>query len=182
MKKYLLLAVVAIAMCAALAARAAAEPETGKIKVATPGVTMVLRSGRSTVTLSPSANELDVRAGRYVPSSLQISATEIIEPGPGKKEEVSWALQAAGAWGKLSSITVRAGETVVLEPGPPFILRAKPSYAGQGVIGISYQLVGNAGEGYSPAAVRNQKVVSPPKLKIVDESGKLLASGSFQYG
>lgn len=161
------------------------EATSGIIKLAADNVELQLKkgsglSGRGLITLTPGKNELEVEPGVYSPSSIRITAKEVIGEGD-KKKEVPWMLRGGGQWGKLRTISVKAGETTELKPGAPLILKAKPSQKGN-TVSINIAIVGQAGEEYSPGAYRDGKRVDPPKLKIVDESGKVLASGSFAYG
>ncbi|MHC4758511.1 MAG: hypothetical protein ACYTE8_07620 [Planctomycetota bacterium] len=50
-----------------------------------------------------------------------------------------------------------------------------------GRVSIILQVIGQAGERYLPGALKNGKRQPPPKFEIVDESGDIFDSGSFEY-
>jgi hypothetical protein len=52
--------------------------------------------------------------------------------------------------------------------------------AGTVSIGLS-SLSGQAGDSYSALVTRNGGPI-PPRVKIFDETGKVLSSGAFEYG
>ena len=97
-----------------------------------------------------------------------------------KKFDV-WTVTGNRNWGKMRKIRVTAGKTTKLKAGPPLILKAKPKQSGQ-TVQIEAVIVGQLGEEYAASVYKSGKRLDPPKLKIVDESGKVLASGSFAYG
>ena len=43
-------------------------------------------------------------------------------------------------------------------------------------------IVGQAGEHYEKFAVKDNRVVRKAKVRIVDETGKIVEAGSFKYG
>ena len=47
---------------------------------------------------------------------------------------------------------------------------------------IGLTLLGQAGEHYSPQVLTHNGPLPAPAILIVDESGKELASGKFEYG
>ena len=108
----------------------------------------------------------------YRPKRLNLST---------KRNGDTWLLYSAGPWGMLSTIRVKGNETTALKLGPPFQMKANVHQNGPHVL-INYNLVGKAGEHYSGAVTRNNKRVAAPKVKIIDEAGNILASGTFKYG
>jgi len=65
--------------------------------------------------------------------------------------------------------------------GPPFQIKPEARYTGSRVL-IDFNIIGKAGEHYRNVVMRNNKRVSAPKVKIIDEAGSVLASGKFEYG
>jgi hypothetical protein len=67
--------------------------------------------------------------------------------------------------------------------GPPLTPAAKPDSVQSGQILINLFLVGQAGEQYSVGLQTADGVrLPPPKVKVLDESGKILAEGNSEYG
>ncbi len=67
------------------------------------------------------------------------------------------------------------------KPGPPLLVKTDVQISGRDVsIGLIVQ--GQAGELYVPGVQKNGQWQPEPGLKIVDETGKTLATGKFKYG
>lgn len=144
----------------------------GQIKIETAGVEMQLYGGLFNKPKVTSQSPITVKARSYRPESLSIAA---------KQHGDTWRLYSRGPWGKLKRITVKGNKTTVLQPGPPFLI--KPDlYKSSSVVTIGLSIIGRAGEHYSAAVSKNGRRPAAPALKIVDESGKVLASGRFTYG
>ena len=145
----------------------------GYISIDTPGVKMQLRSGQfDKAKINPRGSPVKVSALVYNPQSLSIEA---------KKDDNTWRIYSSGPWGKLAGIKVKNNETTRLELGPPFLIKPTVSKSGL-IVSIGLSIIGRAGEQYSIAIMKNGKGLAPPKLKIVDEAGNVLASGKFEYG
>jgi hypothetical protein len=68
-----------------------------------------------------------------------------------------------------------------LKPGPPLLVSTSVEFKGlEAFIGL--EVKGQAGEKYSGGALKNGKQVEAPKFDVVNEGGKILASGQFKYG
>lgn len=67
------------------------------------------------------------------------------------------------------------------KPGPPLSIKTDVQTKGRDV-SIGLKVEGKAGEKYIGGATKNGKWEPSPKLKIVDEAGKVLTSGQFEYG
>jgi hypothetical protein len=65
--------------------------------------------------------------------------------------------------------------------GPPLLLKTDVKTSGRDV-SIGLIIEGQAGEKYASGAEKNGQLQPPPGLKIVDETGKTLATGVFKYG
>jgi hypothetical protein len=49
-------------------------------------------------------------------------------------------------------------------------------------VDIDYTIVGQAGERYQKFAIEDNRTVRNAKVRIVDETGRILKAGSFRYG
>lgn len=85
-------------------------------------------------------------------------------------------LVSYGPWGDLSRIKIKNNETLSLKLGPPLIIKPKVvNYPGQ--VAVDFSVIGQAGEKY-----KIPRLSPAPKVKIMDENGNIIASGSFTYG
>lgn len=67
------------------------------------------------------------------------------------------------------------------KPGPPLLVKTDVQISGRDVsIGLIVQ--GQAGELYVPGVQKNGQWQPEPGLKVIDEAGKILATGKFKYG
>jgi hypothetical protein len=85
-------------------------------------------------------------------------------------------LMSYGPWGDLSKIKVADDLKTVVELGPPFIIRPNVRKSADRVL-IDFSIFGKAGEKYVIP-----RISPAPKVIIMDENDKILASGSFSYG
>jgi len=118
-------------------------------------------------TISSSAGPTHVRAITHRPQNLKM----FIKYG-GR----DYQFDSYGPWGKLSQIGIEKGETTVLRLGPPFTVKPSIRRSGQNRV-IEFSIVGRAGEKYQYS--RNAPA---PKVRIIDEQGNTLASGTFGFG
>jgi len=93
----------------------------------------------------------------------------------------TWRIESRGPWGDLSTIKVRNNEATALRLGPPFLIKPEINKNGT-IISIGCAIIGQAGEQYENFITKDNQVVTGAKFKIVDETGKVLKSGSFEYG
>jgi hypothetical protein len=93
-----------------------------------------------------------------------------------------WSLLVRrGPWGDLATVKVVEQQTTTLALGPPLTIDAGVKRKGRAVsIGLS--VIGRAGEHYGPQLLSSDGPSPPPRLKIMDETGNILASGKFEYG
>jgi hypothetical protein len=173
MKKLILFACLAIVVF--IGYKIATPGQPGYIKLDVPGATMQLSGGLWTrVAVSSDTEKLKVKAGTYRPRRLEI----VKEAGPDK-----WRILSLGPWGDLGTIKVNKDETTVVKAGAPILISADVQRRSSSrLISIGPSITGQAGEQYSPRIAKNGRDIGAPKLKIVDESGKVLASGKFEYG
>ena len=147
----------------------------GYIKVDAGGAiaSLQLRSGwLSKATISSDSGAVAVPARACRPEQLRIT----------KKENGStWQLDTTGPWGNLARINAKNRRTTILRVGPPLLIKPTIQRSGSDVsIGLS--IIGQAGEQYGVRATKDAKQLAAPAVKIVDESGKVLAAGKFAYG
>ena len=85
-------------------------------------------------------------------------------------------LSSNGPWGNLSWIKLKNNETMMIRLGQPLLIKSSISKITDTVT-IGFSVVGQAGEIYE---ITRGKTV--PKIKIIDEQGNTLVTGSFSYG
>jgi len=101
------------------------------------------------------------------PRYLQISKT---------LDDKTIKLTSYGPWGDFSRIKIKNNETLSLKVGPPLLI--KPDIKKQGnTVSVGFSVYGQGGERYSIP-----RLPKTPKIKIMDEHGNNLISGSFSYG
>lgn len=92
-----------------------------------------------------------------------------------------WRIESRGPWSDLSTIKVRNNEATALRLGPPFLIKPEVKNNGS-LISVDYAIIGQAGEQYQNFITKDNRAVTGAKVKIVDEAGNVLKSGSFGYG
>ena len=146
--------------------------QTGYIKIETPGLKVNLhRSTWGHVMLGPSTEPKAVATGTYTPSYAIYTQED-----NGDK----WRLHCT--WDRsVTGVQVNEGETAVLDFGPTF--QWKPDVKRMGhIVSIGLALTGRGGERYDVAVQMNGRLVPAPKLTVLDEAGKTLSTGQFEYG
>jgi hypothetical protein len=93
----------------------------------------------------------------------------------------TWKIESRGPWGNLSKIKVRNNEATAIRLGPPFLIKAEIN-KNSSIISIGYAIIGQAGEQYENLITKDNRTVTGAKIKIVDETGNVLKSGSFEFG
>lgn len=178
MKRFPLLLV--LAMCMAVAVTVHSAPTAaGKLKVATPGVVLELKINGKPVPV-PNGREIPLPVGTYQPALITANA----QAKTGKAE--IWSIKCTSAFGNLKQIEVKEGELTDINAGPPFVV--KPiMYAmtekGGKVQPIGLAIIGQAGEMYNSGTImKGMTRVPAPQIRIVDEGGKIITQGAFEYG
>lgn len=145
----------------------------GYIKLDIPDAKMKLRSGLfSSANITSAAEPIKVNARVYRPQWLSITK---------KQNGDTWRMESFGPWGTMATVKVSEGQTTVLKPGPPFLVKANVNPSSSRV-SIGFEFQGQAGEQYTSSATKNGRRQPAPKVKIVDEEGNTLTSGKFEYG
>ena len=147
--------------------------QKGYIKIDGSGAELQLGSGLlSTTKITSGPKPVTLRARAYRPKRLSISM---------KENGDTWRIDSRGPWGNLSRVKVKNDETTLLKLGPPLLIKPKVSQRSS-LVSVDFSIIGQAGEHYGNSIMKNNRRVSAPKLKIVDETGEVVASGKFAYG
>jgi hypothetical protein len=148
----------------------------GAIAVETQGGELILKSGWfGSTAVANRAGSVPAQAGLYHPAKASIRLTK-------EGQDQWWLLSSTrGPWGKLSAVRVDRGQTTTLRMGPPITLHAEVQQSGR-MVSVGLVLIGQAGEQWSPLVLTSKGVAAPPRVRVVDESGKTLAEGQFTYG
>lgn len=153
---------------------------TGYIKIDAPGfeTDLVIRNrktslfGRKSISIQGS-EPVKILAGSYMPERIVLRRTE--------DSDKWWSLVSRGnSWGRLAAINITKDQTTNIELGPPLTIRTEVQQK-QRAATISVSLTGRAGEKWSPQ-VLTPNGPQTAELKIVDETGTILAAGRCQYG
>ena len=115
-----------------------------------------------------------VPAGRYGAVVLELAKKD------SSGDKVVFAIDKGGA-GELADFKVRPGQVTSFQLGPPFQIKTSMERSGEKVF-VSFSMQGRSGELYKPGATINGKEVPEPAFRIIDESGKVVHSGRFEYG
>jgi hypothetical protein len=129
--------------------------------------------------------ELESRDRRYTVSSGKEPTK--IPKGIYTIREISlhqegYELAGRDYFGELTPVTVTENKTTVIDCGLPLLVKADVSYLRGDTITIGVNVYGKVGEKYASTATRYGVHLAAPKLKILDETGKVLAAGSFEFG
>jgi len=68
------------------------------------------------------------------------------------------------------------------KPGPPLLIRTNVRKINNSQFSIGLTVEGQAGEKYIGGAIKNGKQEPEPQFIILDERGRILAKGKFEYG
>jgi len=150
------------------------EPKMGTLDVGI-AASLTALSDTGTHNLRGSGGKWQVPEGRYTCQNLSITKID----ADGKE----WRLGSLDA-GLLENFEIRGGETTAIKIGLPLTLKVDAERPESGQISLNLALAGKGGETYS-VSVGLQTGVSrplPPKVKVFDASGKLLAEGNSEYG
>jgi len=147
-----------------------------------PGTEVLGASDFGVLRVAPADGKTRVPAGRFTPILIQLSRTD----AAGAK----WTLRYSGGAEKLNEFEIRPDEVVQVRLGPPLVAKAEVQTSSSGdagsqgrkTVSIDLSLIGQAGEAYAPGAMKGNTQPPPPSLEILDEAGKVLQSGKFEYG
>lgn len=120
------------------------------------------------------AGKNSVPAGRYGAVVMELAKKD------SSGDKVVFTTDKGGA-GQFGDFEVKPGQVTSFQFGPPFQIKTSMERSGENVF-VSFGLQGRAGELYKPGATINGKEVPEPAFRIIDESGKVVHSGRFEYG
>ena len=69
-----------------------------------------------------------------------------------------------------------------MKPGPPLLVSTNTMKINDRQLSIGIEVKGQLGEKYIGGALKNGKLEPGPQFRIVDEKGRVLTSGKFEYG
>jgi hypothetical protein len=145
----------------------------GYIKLNTPNAELVLKSRWfNQISIKSATEPVKVKAGTHNPRLISLKT---------KKDKDTWQIISNGPWGDLNQIKITKNDTTNLTFGPPLLV--KPNvHKKKNVVSVGLAIVGKAGEHYRSQVRKNGRSLQAPRLKIIDQEGKVLASGKFEYG
>ena len=119
-------------------------------------------------------------------SALTAEPAPLTAPSPGPGPQIRFSsLAATDDNGDTWTLGLKGVPPVLpeggLKPGVPLSVKADVSGGGRSV-SIGLIIEGQAGEVYEPGAAKNGRRRPAPRFTVLDESGKVLGSGSFEYG
>lgn len=159
------------------------EVQTGTLDLGTPDVEVTGLSPFGIQHAQSADGKVALPAGRFLPLIVNLLRTD----AGGE----TWRLRYSGGAGKLDQIEIPPGETVQARIGPPLVAKTDvrlasavtgPVNRSQRLASIGLALVGRSGEAYAPGVTKGKTQAAAPKLEILNEAGKVLASGQFEYG
>ena len=150
----------------------AATPKTGLVNVTAPGAILSVSSEPGAYRVLLHGEPMPLPVGKYDVYTIQIIAWD--------DEGHQWRMQCLELPEKLRTFEIREGETTLIEIGPPMKAKAVPERDGESIV-VNVQVWGAYGERYFPY-VRDGDPGGWTGMKILDEQGKELDSGEFEYG
>ena len=151
-------------------------PKFGTLDVGTKDATLLVWSDNGSHMLTGTDGRWRVPAGTYMTRMVTLNRTDAAGD--------TWMLRCYGNVGKLARFEVRPDETVSVRVGTPLTATTAVQSGGEDdpEVYISLSLTGQSGERYTPGAMKNNRMTPAPGLEILDEAGKALGSGKFEYG
>lgn len=149
------------------------EPKTGTIDVGSPDASLGVRSEAGPLVLSGPGGKWEVPEGTYTWGE-QLSISKADASG------ARWTLSLSSP-GPPEKFEVRAGKTTALKVGPPLAPKVEALSLGSGEVLLILVLAGKGGEMYSAGVQKSGTLRSPPKVKVIDASGKVLAEGDAGF-
>jgi hypothetical protein len=148
-------------------------PQFGTLDVGHPKAELSLFSESGPHHLKDSGGKWQLPAGKYAAWQIQLTRTDTAG--------AEWILSSGRVTGELQNFEILPGQTLTAKLGTPLTVKTDVAQQGDSVsIGLS--LLEQSGVEYTPGAQKNGQRVPEPRLKILDEAGKILASGKFEYG
>lgn len=149
------------------------EPELGTLDFGGASVKLKLWSDAAEQYLFGSKGSWQIPAGVY--SALFIELNEI------DSERNAWTFSSYRDTGSLRDFEIHANETTSFRIGPPFTIKTDVKQI-RDRVSIGLSLEGHSKERYRFPVMKGGRRQPAPTFKIINESGKELISGQFQYG
>ena len=153
---------------------AKAEPQFGMLDAGCPNLNLMLLGDCGFLNLTDSGGKWRLPAGWY--RSLGCTLTRTDAAG------VKWTIRGGSGDGAFGQFAIRPGETFTAQGGPPMVVNVKAEPPRDGVVRLQFVLLSRDGGAYSPGPMKNGQRLPPPRFKVFDGSGKILAQGNFEYG
>jgi hypothetical protein len=152
---------------------AAAQPKYGNLALGPHQVNLTAFSDFGLVRIEAKGQAASIPAGRY----STVSGALVANDGT-----VDWRLQLGSDPGPAATFTVNADETLPLPLGPPFAPSAKVTQS-EREVAFDYLLQGRSGEVYNAGSIsKGSTRLPPPRLEVVDSSGKIIYTAAFEFG
>jgi hypothetical protein len=168
-KTYAWAAVVVVAALMILARMKSPDRPTGFLKLVTPSAEIQLQSDSRRITLTAQKEPVKLFMGTYTPTELSLTNGQ-------------FRLVSEGPFGRLHAINVSDNRTTALDFGPPLKVKADVGNPCGPDVTIGMTVTGKAGEEYSATVEKNGLRRGAPAVRILDEKGKVLESGTFKFG
>jgi hypothetical protein len=149
------------------------EPRMGTLDLGAADATLVAMSDTLCHNLTGLDGKWQVPEGRYGGERFSLSKTDA--------QGAMWTLTCL-ALGPLARFEVRGGETTAVKVGPPLVLKVEAGAPEAGQVALKLVLAGKGGETYSVGVQKGGVRPKPPKVKVLDSAGKVLAEGNSAYG
>jgi hypothetical protein len=149
------------------------EPRMGTLDLGAADATLVAMSDKLYHNLTGLDGKWQVPEGWYRGELFSLSKTDA--------EGAKWTLTCLDL-GPLAKFEVRGGETTAFKVGPPLVLMVVAGAAEAGQVALKLALAGKGGETYSVGVQKGGVRPKPPKVKVLDSTGKVLAEGNSEYG
>ncbi len=151
----------------------------GKVKIETAGMVLEVERYGQKVAIPP-LREVPMPAGTLETKGIKLHA----KGRDTKKRPAIWRLDGTAPYGDLKEIEVTADGVKTIEAGGPLTVVTPTGVSTKGgrqlILGL--QFIGKAKEHYRTVVYMGRRRAPAPKVAIVDESGKVLDSGNFEYG
>jgi len=149
------------------------EPRMGTLDLGAADATLVAMSDKLRHNLTGLDGKWQVPEGRYGGERFSLSKTDA--------EGAKWTLECLDM-GPLAKFEVRGGETTAIKVGPPLVLKVEAFAHEAREVVLRLALAGVGGETYSVEVQKGSVRPNPPKVKVLDSAGKVLAEGNSEYG
>jgi hypothetical protein len=152
------------------------KPQMGEVEIGSSEVQLTLDSDTGRHRLE-GAGRRTMAAGRYETVEIMCSRRD----ASGSRWQVTTRQGGLGS-GQGFHFQVEPGKVTPVAAGPPLALKVEPQAGPAGEVEITASILGQGGERYFPRFEKEGADLSlPPKFRILDEAGKVLAGGSTAF-